>query len=51
MAISYTSRRDLNQALFRWQCACLVLWLALTLYLTHEFPSDGFLLLFILPAI
>ena len=49
MAISYTSRKDLSQALFKWQCAFLALWLMIVLYITHRFPTDGTLLLFFLP--
>jgi hypothetical protein len=50
MAIHYTSRRDLGQALFKWQCAFLVLWLMLVLYVTHRFPTDGAVLMFFLPV-
>jgi len=49
MAISYTSRKDMGQALFKWQCAFLALWLMIVLYITHRFPTDGTLLLFFLP--
>jgi hypothetical protein len=50
MAISYMSRKDLDHALFKWQCAFLVIWLILVLYLTHRFPGVGSLLLFLLPT-
>jgi len=51
MGISYTSRRDFGNTAFKWQCACLAIWLVLILYFVHRYPGDGQLLLFLLPAI
>ena len=51
MAVNYTSREDLGQSFFKWQCAFLALWLILVLYLAHQFPRDLPVLLFFLPII
>jgi len=51
MRFTYTSREDLAHPLFWVQCACLAVWLALALYLTHRFPDDASLLLFLLPSV
>ena len=51
MAISYTSRKDLDHAPFKWQCASLAFWLVLSLYVTHAYPADSLLLLFLLPSL
>jgi len=51
MAIRYTSRKDLDRTVFRWLCACLVLWLVLVLHLAHQYPREGPILLFLLPTI
>jgi hypothetical protein len=51
MAISYTSRKDIDGVLFKAQCAFLAIWLVIVLGLTHLFPKDGMFLLFLLPTI
>jgi len=51
MAISYTSRKDLDHAPFKWQCAGLAFWLVLSVQLTHLDPADRLFLLFLLPTL
>ena len=51
MAISYTSRKDLDHAPFKWQCAGLAFWLVLSVQLAHLDPADRLFLLFLLPTL
>ena len=51
MAISYTSRRDLDRAPFKWQCAGLAFWLIFSVHVTHLYPADQMFLLFLMPTL
>src|ERR1700760_403383 len=51
MAISYTSRKDLDHTPFKWQCAGLAFWLVLSVQLAHLDPADRLFLLFLLPTL
>jgi len=51
MAISYTSRKDLDHAPFKWQCASLAFWLVFSVYVTHAYPAASVVLQFLLPGL